>query len=205
MSDQHASILVVDLEATCWDSATPEGQRQSIHHMEIIEIGCALANRSGAVLDEHSFMVRPQRHPVLSAFCTELTHITQGMVDNAQTLPSVVGQMNDWLDGAEPDLLWCSWGNYDRNHLAAQCALDNVDSRLLHLPHLNLKRLWRLTTKQRKKTSLASAMAFHELTFNGQPHRGIDDARNIARLLPFMNWTLADELVSKPTVLSLTD
>jgi len=142
MSDQRAPILVVDLEATCWESTTPEGEPQSIHNMEIIEIGCALTNRLGTVLDTRSFMVRPERQPVLSAFCTELTHITQAMVDNAQTLPSVAAQMNTWLDGYGTDLHWCSWGNYDLNHLTAQCALDNVDSRLLHLPHLNLKKLW---------------------------------------------------------------
>ena len=201
MSVEHSPILVIDLEATCWESNTPEGEPQSIHNMEIIEIGCALTNRLGIVLDTRSFLVRPVRQPLLSAFCTELTHITQAMVDKAQPLPRAIAQMNDWLDGAGPDLLWCSWGNYDLNHLTAQCALDNVDSRLLHLPHLNLKKAWRRTTKQRKQTSLASAMDFHGLTFDGQPHRGIDDARNIVRLLPFLNWSLADELVSKPAAL----
>lgn len=194
MPDEHSPILVVDLEATCWESTTPEGEPQSIHNMEIIEIGCALTNRQGAVLDKRAFIVRPERWPVLSAFCTELTHITQRMVDNAQPLPNVVVEMNTWFDGAGADLLWYSWGNYDLNHLIAQCALDNADSKLLHLPHLNLKKLWRRTTRQRKKTSLASALAYHGLTFDGQPHRGIDDASNIARLLPFLDWSLADEL-----------
>ena len=81
MPDEHSPILVVDLEATCWESTTPEGDPQSIHNMEIIEIGCALTNRQGAVLDKRAFIVRPERWPVLSAFCTELTHITQRMVD----------------------------------------------------------------------------------------------------------------------------
>lgn len=198
MSDKLSPILIVDLEATCWDSATLEGQRQTIHNMQIIEIGCALANRSGAVLNVRSFIVRPERRPVLSKFCTDLTHITQGMVDRAQTLPGVVVQMNAWLDSCGTDLHWSSWGNYDINHLTAQCAFDNADSKLLHLPHLNLKKLWRRTTKQRKKTSLASALAFHGLAFDGQQHRGIDDARNIAQLLPFMDWSLADELISNP-------
>jgi len=193
MPDKHSPLLIVDLEATCWQSATPEGEPQSIHNMEIIEIGCALTNRQGAVRDKRSFIARPERQPVLSAFCTELTHITQGMVDNALTLPSVIEEMNTWLEGTGTDLLWCSWGNYDLNHLTAQCTLDNADSKLLHLSHLNLKKLWRLTTKQRKKTNLASALAYHGLTFDGQPHRGIDDARNIARLLLFLNWSLADE------------
>lgn len=41
-------LLIIDLEATCWGSRhTPDGAAQSIHNMEIIEIGCALANRQG--------------------------------------------------------------------------------------------------------------------------------------------------------------
>jgi inhibitor of KinA sporulation pathway (predicted exonuclease) len=39
------SLLVVDLEATCWENRmAPTGETQSIHNMEIIEFGCALAS-----------------------------------------------------------------------------------------------------------------------------------------------------------------
>lgn len=199
MQENNSPILVVDLEATCWDASTPEGASQSIHTMEIIEIGCALSNQHGTVLDTRSFMVRPQRQPVLSEYCIELTHITQAMVDNAPPLADAVVQMNAWLNDVAADALWCSWGNYDLNQLTAQCALNSAGSQLLSLPHLNLKKLWRRTTRQRKKTSLAHALAHHELEFDGQPHRGVDDARNIARLLPFLDWSLLDELLSQPT------
>ena len=198
MQENNSPILVIDLEATCWDAGTPEGEAQSIHAMEIIEIGCVLTNRLGTVLDTRSFIVRPERQPILSEFCIALTQITQAMVDNAPPLKEVIDQMNAWLEGTETIALWSSWGNYDLNHLTAQCALDNADSQLLNLPHLNLKKLWRRTTRQRKKTSLAHALAYHELVFDGQPHRGVDDARNIARLLPFLDWSLQDELVSNP-------
>ena len=198
MQEQNSPILVVDLEATCWDASAPEGVTQSIHTMEIIEIGCVLSNRSGDVLDTRSFIVRPERQPILSEFCIALTQITQAMVDNAPPLKEVIDQMNAWLEGTETVALWGSWGNYDLNQLTVQCALDNADSQLLNLPHLNLKKLWRRTTRQRKKTSLAYALAYHELAFDGQPHRGVDDAWNIARLMPFLDWSLQDELVSNP-------
>jgi inhibitor of KinA sporulation pathway (predicted exonuclease) len=198
MQENNSPILVVDLEATCWAAGTPEGAAQSIHTMEIIEIGCALTNRLGAVLDTRSFMVRPVRQPVLSDFCIELTHITQAMVDNAPPLKEAIDQMNAWLESTETVAIWGSWGNYDLNHLTEQCALDNAESQLLNLPHLNLRKLWRRTTRQRRKTSLAHALAYHDLEFDGQPHRGVDDARNIARLLPFLHWSLMDELLSQP-------
>ena len=199
MQENNTPVLVVDLEATCWDASTPEGGAQSIHTMEIIEIGCVLSNRSGDVLDTRSFIVRPERQPILSKFCIALTQITQAVVDNAPPLKDVIDQMNAWLEGTETVALWGSWGNYDLNQLAAQCALDSADSQLLQLPHLNAKKLWRRTTRQRKKTSLAQALAYHDLEFDGQPHRGVDDARNIARLLPFLDWSLMDELLSQPT------
>lgn len=198
MQENNSPILVVDLEATCWDASTPEGEAQGIHTMEIIEIGCVLTNRLGTVLDARSFIVRPERQPILSEFCSALTHITQAMVDKAPPLKEVIDQMNAWLEGAETVALWGSWGNYDLNHLRAQCALDNAESQLLNLPHLNLKKVWRRTTRQRKKTGLAHALAYHQLKFEGQHHRGVDDARNIARLLPFLDWSLLDELVSYP-------
>src|SRR5690554_4143139 len=97
------TILVVDLEATCWeDQTTPAGDAQSIHNMEIIEVGGALATRKGNLVDARSFLVRPTRNPVLSDFCTELTGITQSMLDAALALPEAVEAMNAWL-GALPD------------------------------------------------------------------------------------------------------
>ena len=53
-------LLIVDLEATCWENRmAPAGETQSIHNSEIIEFGCALATRAGELLDSQSFLVRP--------------------------------------------------------------------------------------------------------------------------------------------------
>jgi len=193
------TILVVDLEATCWGSqTTPDGDGQGIHNMEIIELGCALATRQGELLDTQSFLVRPIRNSALSRFCTELTGITQSMADASPTLPEAVKAMNSWLGDLSDDFIWCSWGNYDRLHLEAQSLLDGAPPAILARPHLNLKRIWRRTTGQKKKNGLASALAFHDLAFEGSHHRGVDDARNIVRLLPYMEWSLESELLTSP-------
>jgi len=198
------TLLTVDLEATCWDGRyTPDGTAQSIHNMEIIELGCALANRQGELLDTQSFLVRPARNPVLSNFCTELTGITQSMVDAAPTLPEAIEVMNTWLGDLPDSFIWCSWGNYDRLHLEVQSLLDGARPAILARPHLNLKRIWRRTTGQKKKNGLAHALAFHDLAFEGHHHRGVDDARNMARVLPYMNWSLESELLTPPESLPL--
>ncbi|KAA0874782.1 3'-5' exonuclease [Nitrincola tapanii] len=186
------AILIVDLEATCWENQiAPSGSRQSVHEMEIIELGCVVATCAGVILESRSFLVRPQINPILSPFCQQLTSIKQMMVDQAPVFAEVVPEVDAWLR-SWPDLrLWASWGNYDRRHIAAQSAREDCMPTFMRLPHLNLKSLWKMTTGERKHNGLGAALKFHALTFEGQPHRGIDDARNMARLLPQMDWSLA--------------
>jgi inhibitor of KinA sporulation pathway (predicted exonuclease) len=45
---------------------------------------------------------------------------------------------------------------------------------------------------------MAHALEFHGLALEGHHHRGVDDARNMVRLLPFMDWTLEAELLTPP-------
>jgi inhibitor of KinA sporulation pathway (predicted exonuclease) len=122
------------------------------------------------------------------------------MVVEAPDFPRAIQLLNEWLGSPSEDFLWCSWGNYDRLHLLAQSQLDDARPLPLNYPHLNLKRLWRRTTGLKKKTGLSSALAFHDLTFEGNHHRGVDDARNIVRLLPFMDWSLESELLTPPEI-----
>lgn len=192
-------LLVIDLEATCWQGGIdPTGQKQSERSMEIIEFGCALTTRQGQLIDSRSFLVRPTRYPILSEFCTTLTGITQNMVEAAPPFTEAVVALNTWLGQSAQPFIWCSWGNYDRLHIQAQCEQLGASAAVLSIPHLNLKRLWRRSTGQRKKTGLASALAYHKLSFEGQHHSGVDDARNIVRLLPFMDWSLEAELLTRP-------
>lgn len=195
---KDAPILVVDLEATCWKNRhAPSGEPQTIHNMEIIEFGCALTTRDGVLLDSRSFLVRPTRYPKLSEFCTSLTGITQGMVNQSPVYLDVVEALDMWLGSRANDFIWCSWGNYDRLHIQAESEEHGLSPAFMNYPHLNLKRIWRRTTGQKKKNGLAHALAFHDLEFEGQHHRGVDDAKNIVRLLPFMDWSLESSLIAE--------
>jgi inhibitor of KinA sporulation pathway (predicted exonuclease) len=72
---QLDQILVVDIEATCWEGAIPLGEES-----EIIEIGiCPLDIASGQRLEKASILVKPERSRV-SEFCTHLTTLTQEQV-----------------------------------------------------------------------------------------------------------------------------
>jgi inhibitor of KinA sporulation pathway (predicted exonuclease) len=170
-------LLVVDLEATCDDRGTiPRDET------EIIEVGAVLVDaRSLEPIDELGTFVRPVLHPRITAFCTRLTTITQGDVDNALRFDAAVADIAEWLGDRRP--LFCSWGDYDWNQLAREARRSGVA-----LPfgdeHLNVKRLFSEKTGERRRLGLAEALARVGLRREGTLHRGLDDARNIARLLP---------------------
>ncbi|WP_338152005.1 3'-5' exonuclease [Chryseobacterium angstadtii] len=71
------NILIIDLEATCWDERPPRGQVS-----EIIEIGvCIMDASTGKISKNEGILIKPQYSKV-SPFCTELTSITQKMLDD---------------------------------------------------------------------------------------------------------------------------
>ncbi|GGG46988.1 hypothetical protein GCM10011403_00120 [Pseudohongiella nitratireducens] len=176
-------IIVCDLEATCW----VDGETVPIEKMEIIEIGCVLCDLGGNIEDEFSTFVRPVQHPTLSPFCTELTSITQTDVDDAPIFSEAMTLLDDWA--ANRHTMWGSWGFYDCRLLLSEQERNGVQSSYMRMPHINLKKAWRRTTKQRRQNGLAAALRYHELTFEGVPHRAIADAQNTTRLLKFIPYS----------------
>lgn len=170
-------LVVVDLEATCNDDP-----RLPAAQMECIEIGAVHA-RFGAggleVAGEFSRFVRPQLHPELSRFCQELTGIGQARVDAADPFPEVFAAFRAWV-GATGAVAWGSWGAYDRKQLELDCARHGVPCELP--PHRNLKREFTERLGLRRSKGMKGALRIAGLELEGQHHRGIDDARNIARL-----------------------
>jgi inhibitor of KinA sporulation pathway (predicted exonuclease) len=176
MLEPASYYVVVDLEATCDD-----GGRVPRDESEIIEIGAVLVE--GATLRtvaEFQTFVRPVVHPRLTAFCTELTTITQADVDPAPGFPAAAARLAAFGDGA----VFCSWGNYDRNQLAADARRHHV-APPLGPRHVNLKEEFTKLEGSRKRGN-REALVRVGIEATGVHHRGLDDARNIARLLPYI-------------------
>jgi inhibitor of KinA sporulation pathway (predicted exonuclease) len=169
--------LIIDLEATCCDRGTVPREE-----MEIIEIGAVMQDaQTFDVVAEHQQFVRPVRHPVLTDFCRELTSIAQSDVDAGVPYAEAIQSLTAWAAPFE-DHLFCSWGNYDRKQFQQDCAFHNVEYPF-GPRHLNLKEEFARVTKSRRNKGLSGALADLGLEFSGQPHRGLDDARNIARVV----------------------
>lgn len=190
-----ALALVVDLEATC-DSQGKMPREE----MEIIEIGAVLVRMAtDEIIDEFQEFVRPVKNPQLTEFCRELTSISQDQVDAAPAFRDALARFQEWMfrDGRRPR--FCSWGAYDRKQFAQDCRYHEIEDPMPR-PHYNLKVLF--SEQQglgRRRYGLKQALYRVGLELTGTHHRGIDDARNIARLLPYCFPPCADESPASPT------
>ncbi len=173
----HDYYAIVDLEATCSnDGAVPR------HEMEIIEIGAVMqSSRTFEVESEFQTFVRPVRHRELTEFCTALTGITQDDVDAAPPFREALEAMKEWMYGFG-DSLFCSWGDYDRKQFLQDCEFHRV-AYPFRSEHLNLKAEFARALGNKKKLGIAEALRHLGMDFDGSHHRGLDDARNIARIV----------------------
>lgn len=168
-------FLIVDLEATCWKTGSVPSK------METIEIGAVmLESENGPSTAEFTRFVRPLTNPVLSEFCVQLTSIGQSDVDAAETFPTVLQALETWASPAQP-LTWCSWGAYDFKQLRSDCRRHGIGFPDWLRRHVNLKQEFATLTDGKPRT-MKEALRAMSFPLQGRHHRGIDDARNIARL-----------------------
>jgi inhibitor of KinA sporulation pathway (predicted exonuclease) len=169
------TILVVDVEATCWERNPPPGQQA-----EIIEVGYALLDvPAREVRPCGSLLVRPQRSRV-SAFCTNLTTLTQAQVEGGVSFDAACRFLTETL--ASRSTPWASYGDYDRKQFARQCESFGVPYPFGEA-HLNVKSRFARARALPREVGMAAALKMLERPLVGTHHRGGDDARNIAGIL----------------------
>lgn len=166
--------VVVDLEASCWEAAWVR------HRMETIEIGAVRLDEALQPVDEFDTFVRPVVVPRLSSFCRKLTSISQEDVDAADTFPKAFARFVTWMGPGPWQLI--TWGAFDVSQFRLDCQRhDMTFPERLATDHLNLKVAFG-RWKSVKRPGMRTALELLDLPHVGTPHRGIDDARNIARI-----------------------
>lgn len=172
--------LIIDVEANC-----PEKDSVTLEDMEMIEIGAVMvcANTLKKI-DEFSTFIKPVRFPQLSVFCTNLTSITQDDVDNATEYPEAITALVRWLEKFD-NFLFCSWGNYDKQQFELESTFHNVPYPI-SAPHLNIKKQFSKSQRVRKRQGMAGALKLAHISIEGTHHRGIDDANNMVKLMPYV-------------------
>ncbi len=168
-------IVVVDIEATCWEGEPPPGQVR-----EIIEVGVCVLNVGTLERGERvSLLVRPTRSEV-SPFCTTLTTLTADQVAAGRPFTETCAEIGKRFSARER--CWASWGDFDRKVFAEQCDRESVPYPF-GPTHLNVKTLHGLAHSLPHEIGMMAAIAQTSRKHDGTHHRGHDDAWNIAGLL----------------------
>lgn len=178
--DKYDYYLIVDVEATCCNDGSIKRK-----DMEIIEIGAVLL-REGTleIVAEFQTFVQPFRNRKLTTFCRELTSIRQEDINSAPFFPEAITQLQNWLKDY-PNYLFCSWGDYDKAQFERESAYHQLPAPFSG-EHLNIKKQFSRSQELPKSYGLSGALRLAKLALTGTHHRGIDDARNMARLMPFI-------------------
>ncbi|NJM79537.1 MAG: exonuclease domain-containing protein [Flavobacterium sp.] len=176
-------IIIIDLEATCWNGPIPNGQVN-----EIIEIGiCELDTISGAITKNKGILIKPEQSTV-SPFCTELTTITQELLDKeGVSFEEAIEILEN--EYQTDQYTWASYGQYDLNMLKKQCSHRKIGYPMTN-QHINVKVLFADLFGLKKATGMNGALHLLNIPLEGTHHRGVDDAKNIAKML---HWCLENE------------
>ena len=168
-------ILVIDVEATCWEGDPPAGQSS-----EIIEIGlCMLDVSSGERSVRRAIMVKPQRS-TLSEYCIRLTTITPEMLADGLSFAEACAVLDEEYRAHQRT--WASFGDYDRLQFIKQCEAWSIPYPFGR-SHINVKNLLALQLGLKREVGLQRGCSLLGLTFEGSLHRGVDDAWNVAAVL----------------------
>ena len=169
------NFIVFDIEATCWNGYA------SSRIQETIEIGALRLNRYGEVEDIFNRFIKPVIYPQLSAYCQELTTISQVDVNKADIFPYVIEDFQDWGLVFDEDYVLCSWGSFDQKILMQDCNYYDMEIDWLE-SHIDLKKQYRELKRLSKPRGLKKAVLAEGFEFTGTQHRAIYDAENLAKV-----------------------
>ena len=171
--------LVIDVEATCWQSNPPSGTPIDERKNEIIEIGITPVSLPDKVIGESEAIIVLPTTTEISEFCTNLTTLTPEFVaDNGIPFRDAIEYMKKKYRTERN--MWASWGDYDKNAFRRQCQNEHVRYPFT-TAHLNVKSLF--TWKHGFSCGMSKVMSQMKIPQEGTHHRGVDDSKNIAKVL----------------------
>lgn len=176
-------FLVLDFEAVInKDEGCPDV-------MEMIEFPVLKINvRTFETEATFHTYIQPIIHPKLNSFITDLTGITQDMVDGQPILPEVLKSFDGWMrsegllnEGV--NFIFVTCGDWDlKSGLSKNCDYLKLSYPVYLKRWVNIKTYFQAIIGK-KGHGMKSMMNGLKLTLDGKHHSGIDDSRNIAKIL----------------------
>jgi len=197
-------IAILDFEATCDDQTKLDVQ-------EIIEFPTVFVSAStGKVEFIYHTYVKPDVNPTLTKFCTELTGIEQETVENGISIQEALVSHRAFLEkhglvsaleaAESPEehkgkktFVYATCGDWDlKTCLPKQLRYRGISCPAFMSSWFNLKEGFRDFYKI-KPTGMAMMLMHAGLKLEGRHHSGIDDCKNLARIVQKMikeGWEL---------------
>ncbi|KAK9455586.1 ribonuclease H-like domain-containing protein [Dipodascopsis uninucleata] len=186
-------VLCLDIEATCSEEVT---FLEDTH--EVIELPVILVDiEQGKVIDEFHTFVKPTNAITLTERCTNLTGITQSMVDEAPSFIEAIQLLDQFIEKYKDILKYNPHGHKkDRDFLVVTDGTADIERFLcrrscrinqIRLPdyldgdYINLKVFFKDHFRETFNRTLSDILNHLHIEPLGRLHSGLDDARNVAR------------------------
>ncbi len=176
-------FLVLDFEGVI------NKDKGSPNVMEVIEFPVLKINATTLRTEsEFHTYVQPIIHPRLNSKCTEITGITQGMVDGKPILPDVLKQLDDWMKSEgllspKVKFIFVTCGDWDlKSGISTNCDYLKLEYQDYLKRWINIKTYFG-DLMGKKGFGMKSMLEDLGLSLDGRHHSGIDDCRNITKIL----------------------
>ncbi|KAF1759686.1 hypothetical protein GCK72_016153 [Caenorhabditis remanei] len=179
-------LIAADFECTCVEVIYD-------YPHEIIELPAVLIDvREMKIVSEFRSYVRPVKNPKLSEFCIQFTKIAQETVDEAPYFREALDRLIQWmrqfgLGEKNTRFAFVTDGPHDMwKFMQFQCLLSNIRMPHMFRNFINIKKTFKEKfnglVKGNGKSGIENMLERLELSFIGNKHSGLDDARNIAQI-----------------------
>ena len=176
-------LLILDFEANCIDGGALECQ-------EIIEfpvVPVHIPTKTIQVDKIFHTYVKPTVVPTITEFCTGLTGITQAQVNAGLPIKDVLANLDKWMTthgytAENSTIVTC--GAWDlKTCLRKEAEYKKIDLPLYLRKFINVKDAWMCTFFKAKGDGMPGMLNSLNLTLDGKHHSGIDDSKNIAKIV----------------------
>uniref|UniRef100_A0A8R1HZ92 SAP domain-containing protein n=1 Tax=Caenorhabditis japonica TaxID=281687 RepID=A0A8R1HZ92_CAEJA len=179
-------LIAIDFECTCVEVIYD-------YPHEIIELPAVLIDvREMKIVSEFRTYVRPVLNPDLSDFCIQFTRITQETVENAPYFREALLRMYQWmrkygLGEKNARFAFVTDGPHDMwKFMQFQCVLSSIRMPHMFRSFINIKKTFKEKfnglIKGNGKSGIENMLERLGMSFRGNKHSGLDDARNIAAI-----------------------
>jgi inhibitor of KinA sporulation pathway (predicted exonuclease) len=192
-------VCVLDFEASCWEDNNLK---------EVIEVPSVLYRwnkdtKEYLFQSEFQQFCKPLHKPVLSEFCKKLTGITQNQVDNGITFKEALNKHYVWLcnnsDINNTIIVTCGAWDLEKQAPIEYKKYKMTDIPSVYLQFINIKDEYSYFYDCYPR-GMPSMLKDCKLKLIGHHHSGIDDCRNISRILDFMikdGYTITNKSIIK--------